>query len=318
MKVLALVLVLAFNVLADTNISNFTGKIYLKEDLNSCLSDYDSIQKNMNKVDGFTILDGGCLDYGQKHTRLEFNYMHPLAKRIDTFKSELRDEATCESKLQQAQNEIIASGNIYINAFCSRHELKLNFVDITYSTVNTLRNLGRLNAKSTCENLIADLNKNAKAVNAFSLLSYCKEVSYGIAAVTYYIPVFNYVSFYEIDIELIKGKSSMAQGSCLNNAQRIAANFANNDVKIIHTYCSDNSADSTQQENILYLKPKLPKYITEFKGVVLNDANTCEVQLENIVSALENSGSGVLYSQCMKIGEKRYRANVNYVKVLDI
>lgn len=314
MKILSLLVLVSFGAFANADISKYQGHIYKKAEYDLCLKDYDVITKNVDSVEGFTVLSGGCLNYGRDNFRVEFDYIHPLASEVENYPITLTDEAACLGSIKKAQDEMLASGNHFVTAYCEGKVLNTQFVDTTRSIVRSLNKLGNFNSQPACLNFIADLTAKARADKMTSFMSYCQK--YEFSGKTYFAPVFNYISFYEIEMNVINGKTVASSSACLNDRVSVEQNFSSNDIKVVYAFCSGTMTAENTQETILYLKPKNGRYITVYEGVVLNSQEVCETQLNSIMSGLEHSGESVLYGHCRKLNATSFVPSITYLKTI--
>lgn len=319
MKLLALLALLSLSAYADDDISKFTGHTYKKAEYDLCLRDYDTITKNISSVDGLTVLAGGCLEYGRDNFRIEFDYIHPLATEVENYIVTFADETACPKFIKQAEQELLASGNHFVASYCEGKDLNTLFVDTTRSIVRSLNKLGKFNSQIECLNFIADLTTKAKANKMTSFLSYCQDTKYDSTAKIYFTPVFNYISYFEIEMGLINGKTVATQSTCADNRVNVEQNFSSNDIKIVYDYCAGAmTIDQNLQEIILYLKPKNARYIVEYEGVAAKSQEACEIQLNSIINGLENAGQKVLYGYCKKINDKNFKPSISYLKTIEL
>lgn len=318
MKLLSFLVLLPIFAYASADISQFRGQFYKKAEYDVCLKNFDVVTQKVNAVQGYTVLSGGCLEYGKDTFRMEFDYLHPLASYVENYPVELENEKTCQNYLAAAQNEMVASGNQFVTAYCQGKVLNTHFIDTTRSIVRSLNRLGKFNSLVECSNFLADLTNKASALRMTSFMSLCIATKYDATEKVYYRPVFNYISYYETEMGLITGKLVPSVASCANN-MNVEQNFSKNNVKVVHSYCSGTmSWEQTTQETVLYLKPNSGRYIAEYSGVVMNSKQTCETQLENVIRGIESTGEGVLYGFCQKVGEKHFKPSVTYIKTIKI
>lgn len=312
MKFLSFLMLLPVFAYASADISQFKGHIYKKAELDQCLKDFDVVTKNVSSVSSYTVLSGSCLEVGKDAVQMQFDYLHPLASPVDTFEAEYADAQTCAATLSQAKTEITASGNTFVSTYCEGKALKLHFIDTTRSVTRTLSRLGKFNTQAECLNFVNELSVKAKSLKMFSLLSTCQNN----------MPVFNYVSHFDLEMGVINGKTVTSAAACTNNSVAVSENFSAKNVKLVYSFCSNTvSYEPAVQEVVLYLVPKnVGKYITEYNGVSFNNKEMCEAQLGSVIRGIESSGDGVLYGHCQKLGTVSftYRPQITYIKSIQL
>lgn len=319
MKILSLLALVSFGAFASSEISNYQGHTYKKAEYDLCLNDYDMITKNVDSAAGYTVLSGGCLEDGSGNFKMQFDYIHPLASEIKNFSVPLSNEAACLSSIKKAQAEILSSGNYPVATYCEGKELNTQFIDTTHSIVRSLNKLGKFNSFMECSNFLSELTNKAKASKMISLMSSCQEIKYDYTGTVYFNATFNYISYFEIELGLINGKSVASQSACAEGRLKVEQNFASSDIKIVHAYCTGAmTSEQSTQESILYLIPKNGRYITSYEGLTLNSSEDCETQLNSITSGLEHAGNKVLYGFCKDMGGKKFRPSITYVKTIEL
>lgn len=74
----------------------------------------------------------------------------------------------------------------------------------------------------------------------------CQEVKYAPNGVTSFSPFFNYISFYEIEVNMINGKTSSTLTGCFKSTASIDKNFNQNNVKLVYSYCAGGAECGNQ------------------------------------------------------------------------
>lgn len=317
MKLLSLLVLFGLTVQANTRISKFTGKTYKAENLSQCLADFDYITNKLDNINGFRVLEGGCQNIlGNKFVKIELRYMHPLTKKVETFKTKLADEATCAAQIISANQAIINSGNTALTTFCRGTEINVAHIDDTFSMIRSLKSLGRYLTMDECSKFLKDLDLKAQTFKMTSIVSTCSTVK-TYNAETYYVPTFNYISRFDNEIEMMNGLSSDQAGACSSIQTEIQSNFSLNNVSIVKSYCTQISTKRVQSK-ILYVEPQSPRYIEDYKALDVQTANACRTNLTSIKDGLIAIGYGILNSYCQKLDENKYRPMITYIRTLEI
>lgn len=314
MKFLLLAAICSLSAFASSDISKFRGQVYAKADFDLCLQDYDLTIRNMESQAGFSVLDGGCVASGRENFRMEFDYLHPLAKEVEFLSVKFSDQAICKKSIETSKKELLASGNVFITSYCEGSQLTNHFIDTTYSVVRSLTKLGKFHTEGECLNFISDLSAKGKVHKIHPFMSYCEKND------TYFLPVFNFMSVFSVDVAVISGKTSATASECSQSRNEVESNFSNNKVKIVAAFCAETlNNEKSFQETILYIKPhKELRFVQEYSGVVESTQEACEAKLDSIVSTFNASGTAVIYSFCKPTGMKAYKPVISYIKVLEL
>lgn len=306
---------MSFNIFASVDNSKFRGQIYKKSDLTQCLKDYDTALKNVETVVGYKIIDGGCSDYGSDALRLEFDYVHPVGSGIQQIEAKFSDLDSCRKANLKASEDISLSENQFVYSFCQNTTLTIHYINTSHTVARSLPKFGKFDSLEGCVSFLADLTNKAKKFKMTSVISKCDEYLSGSAGKKYFVPSFNYVSNFKVEMKVIAGKIS---DKCSANRPDIEQTFMQNNIDLVSVSClSPLNYEQGEQEIIMYLIPRNGKYITDYEGIMTNSMQTCEAKLDKIVRTFEVSGQEVLYSYCKKISELQFRPIATYIKILE-
>jgi hypothetical protein len=296
------------------NFTSFNGDTYKKDQLSKCESDFLKITQSIESVDGFKVIDGGCVSlHSDKYFKLKFNYLHPITKRIETDKRALSSKEVCERKNTTIENKIFQAGNVYVHSYCENNNLIINQIDMTYSLTRDMDNLGTFLEKKACESFLKRIENSTKKVNAHVVVSECIKLQRYNSDLITYRPVVSILANHQIDIKLLQGKKLDAITSCDQATMNTNRNFTDAGVKLVLNYCVNGSENSVK-EYVLYLNPKAPKYVDDYRSIAATSMSTCLESLERIESALLSINKNVLYGYCKKINDKLFMPKVTYLR----
>lgn len=295
------------------NYTSYKGETYKAEMLFRCESDFLKMTQRMESVEGFKVIDGGCTPMmNAKYYKLQFNYLHPFTKRLDTDKVTISDDKECEKINSTIENKISQAGNVYVHSYCERNELKINQIDLTYSLMREMNKLGKFSSLNMCQSFLKTFENKASKSNVFVIASDCKKQSIYNSDVTYYSPSANVLANHKLNLQAIKGRVVNTLNNCEIANEDTRRNFSIAGVNLVHSYC-DNSNNSFQ-EYMIYLKPELPYFIEEYRSIPTTSMNSCVDSIERIESTLLSVDKKILYSYCKEIREDLFKPMVTYLK----
>jgi len=313
MRVYTLLLILSANVFA--NFSTFNGSVYSEVAIQDCHTDFTMISDKLNSLAGFQVVDGGCLDYGLNRVKLKFNYHHPMTRNIEEFTTNFKSNENCEFYRSEIKNVVEESGNKFLFSRCADKKMIVSHVDYNYSMVRTIRDLGVYKDAIKCNEFVSEFKKNAKINNIHTYVGVCEEQNYGFSGESFYKPLISVSANFSIKVNVLKGRGVLSQNECANERINTERNFSNSGIKVIYSYCTQSKMDdSLLNEYILYIEPKAPRYITQYRSLNTTTEVACVEQSEKIGSTLESLGHSILYSYCKKINDKLYSPEVTYLK----
>lgn len=317
MKLLTLILFI-FSVQAHADIATVKGQVYAKSNLEACMNDYQSVVRNIHSVEGYSVLSGGCISYGEKNIQMEFSYIYPLASAIDVATQTYTDQDACAASLLQTKNEVAASGNTFVTAYCKGNQMIAQLIDTTYSVIKSINGLAKFDSLDGCHQFLSKMNQSLLRLKMFPLMSTCQTYSHYFAGATFYYPHVQYIAYFERTLGLIKGKKVNVGDSCPSNRSAVEDAFYKNNISLVDMYCTSAVDDTDQmQEMILYLKPVDSVYLEEFKGQELSSLEQCHSQVSSASRIMNGSGLSVLYSFC-KENKQRFSPVIHYVRRLEI
>lgn len=295
------------------NYTSYKGETYKAEMLFKCESDFLKMTQRMESVEGFKVIDGGCTPMMEaKFYKLQFNYLHPFTKRLDTDKVSISNDKECEKINSTIENKISQAGNVYVHSYCERNELKISQIDLTYSLMRGMNKLGKFSTLNMCQSFLKTLENKASKSKAFVITSDCKKQSNYNSDVTYYSPIANILANHKLELQVIKGRAVNTLSNCEIANEDTRRNFSIAGVNLVHSYCDDSN--NTFQEYMIYLKPDLPYYIDEYRAIPATSINSCIDSLERIKSALLSVDKKILNSYCKEIRENLFKPMVTYLK----
>lgn len=295
------------------NYSSYKGETYKADMLFKCESDFLKMTQRMESVEGFKVIDGGCTPImDAKYYKLQFNYLHPFTKRLDTDKVTILNDKECEKINSTIENKISQAGNIYVHSYCEKNELKISQIDLTYSIMREINRLGKFNSLNMCKSFLKTFENKASKSKVFVITSYCKKQSIYNSDITFYSPSVNLLAYHKLNLQILEGKTSNTLSSCGIAIEDTRRNFSIAGVNLVHNYC-DNSNNSFQ-EYMIYLRPELPYSIQEYKSIPTTSMNSCIGSVERIESVLLSVDKKILYSYCKEIREDKFKPIITYLK----
>jgi hypothetical protein len=298
---------------ASANFTTYRGETYKADLLNKCESDFKKMSQRIESVEGFKVIDGGCISlFEGKQFKLEFNYLHPLTKRLEVEKIVVSTNKVCEKLNAQIENKITSAGNVYIHSYCNKNELNINQIDLTYSIMRDLTDLGTYNTYNACDQFLQNFEMKANSKKVFVIAADCKKIIIRNGNTSFYRPIVKINSHHKIEIEMIKGTKINTLSGCDLASETTQNRFSKANVSLVMSYC-DNNEDHFQ-EHILFIKPDLPYFVTDYRSLKTTSMQECKDSLARIEMAIESINQDVLYSYCKKISDKHFNPIVKYVK----
>ena len=313
--VTSIFLLMSFSVWAE-NIATYYGQYYKTQNLNQCQNKFRAIQTKVESQPGFYILDGGCIEVSQYRYQLTFNYSHPLTKRIDRYDFQTPNNFDCYDYLFLMANEIYRYGNLYVNGFCEKNRLVLDYIDLKASMISDIKYPVQLKTQEKCYQLLKDNQRDLEQYKIRVLYNFCESYSDHASQIKYFVPRFSYISSYDISLNYFKGKKLSESDGCLSSLDDVRDNLSKTNILLASAFCAQTNAlkaEKSNQEFYVYLtKGILIDPMREFVGLYVTNENECLDSVNRVISSFRKLKYNVIYGFCSKNLEK-FRPEVYYL-----
>lgn len=299
-----LVAILSTTAFADTFTRKYEGQIFTVEQYAACETEYARITQKLDSLEGYLVLDGGCLALGEKQLKIKFNYEAPTAGNIERFRLEMKSKESCAEKLVLVENRINQSGNTHIASYCNGRALHIDYIDRTFSVLRDLRIDAKFTSKEICLAEIKNINTALTANGMHSLISFCTTVKLYNGGV-YYRPNLYYTANYTLNLTAIKGRK--AAGGCFNQTVSVERNFQDAGVVLAHKFCAE-------REHLIYVNKTrgFGELVKKYSGLTYDNVATCESELKSLISKFETQKRVPVYYYCDQLSEKRFKPTLHY------
>jgi hypothetical protein len=320
MKSLTLIVILLLSPVTHADVSQFKGRNYTKDQTRVCEQDLADIKKTLSGVEGFSVLNGGCLTTAPETISLRFDYLHPLASRIENFSASYTNVSSCGAANVSARRELLASGNLFVASHCEDTQLTTHFINTNHSVLRSIGNLGTFSDPSDCSATLALLASQAEKFEIHPFMLQCLKKTYNDGKQTVFDATFNYIASYDTELAAIPGETHDSYSECGLQHEELVKTFADNHVSLVYDSCARAAPLGEKvQRTILYMKPQgTLKLVTNYTGFLVENQSACELQLSKITQKLNESGQNVLYGFCSKAGDKNFWPSVSYLRPIQL
>lgn len=304
-------LVLSAAAFADSSIREYRGQVFSLEDQSVCESEFSRISGVVNSIEGAIVLDGGCLMYGEKSVRINFNYESPITTIIEKFRHEFKTAEACEIQASISSRILNNSKSLFVASFCEGRNFRFDYVDKTYSVMRNLRMNANFETRQDCLTEVKNLEKVAGQYNMTTVIATCREIPTIRRDDVFYRADFVYMSVYNKTLNVIRGKE--VDGNCLSEQAEIERAFSEADIRLSHQFCS---GFGTSREYLVYLdeSASVIPAVKVYKGAAYSDAQTCDQKRVDLVNIFSQRSRPTVYSFCEKRMDKKYVPMVYYAQ----
>lgn len=289
-----------------TMISSYYGAVYQSINLRQCESDFMTIRDQVESQNNFFVVEGGCVNYGEKHVRIQFSYSHPIIDRLERFEREMPNVDACYAELDTVKKSFEAIGYQFIFSYCDRKKLVVDFVDTIRHLIRDLKLGVSFIDQTSCLKYSSLLTTKLATQGVHTLVSSCNEISSYGTRLKYYIPQLSVSAHYKTKVEVLKGKLVSAPSTCFENTTEVSRNFDRDELAIVDLFCAPVLYSHQSREIIVYVE-KTNEKVKDYIGQIYTSLSICEQQMANATHALVRTGRSVLYQYCDMQGENKFR-----------
>ena len=292
---LFLILALAGSTSFANQISKYDGEIHSLSDVALCEQEIEKTIEAVEGHEGFRVIEGGCIRYGQERVRAQFTYSHPMIRQIERYERSFKDKKSCTYHASTSKFSFENAKLHTVATFCDDKKLVVDFIDYDFQLVSRLHFPMEYSEEQECRDSLNRLNNKLRPHGVNTLIATCEKSAIFPMKVVY-TPRIDVARYFNTSINSILGRKLNKGEACTIDEADLAKRFKSVDIELTEAGCADYGKSSF--EYFVFVKKSKVPYLQKFNGGSYTTESTCSEQLEKAVRTLEEMGNTTLYSYC--------------------
>lgn len=288
----------------DKSMLNYQGQAFSDKDV--CEAEAQDVALRMEEI-GYRVFDHTCLNsiFGERYT-VAVKYEYDVMSTVEELESTMSSMEKCETVHSETLVDFSQISADIISAYCVKASNSGAKLKVDYKKNDDfIRSYNHTGVSASYDQCLQNKQRLEQVLmdnQVRPLVSFCSEKSFKIKM--------HYTIKAQRSLEAIQGKKIERRSACEVSDQSVLANFDENDLKGLITFCSKRGGQL--YKSVLYLDELFSK-VDEFKGFSRTNLAQCEDRLANAAEMLEAQGHAPLYQYCQSAKDS-YTPVIHYRK----